>query len=96
MSQSRCLITTAILVLFTAPVQAEVISIANPDYDVSNSPAGVERPSQGMSMQQVEQRFGVAQEQRSPVGDPPVTRWLYEDFTVFFEYDKVVHATVIR
>lgn len=96
MSQPR-LISAAILVLFTAlSVQAEVISIADPDYDVPNTPAGVERPSQGMSMQQVEQRFGVAQEERSPVGDPPITRWLYEDFTVFFEYDKVVHATVIR
>lgn len=96
MSQPR-LITTALLALFTAlPVQAEILSIASPDYDVPNSPAGIERPTQGMTMQQVKQRFGAAQAQRSPVGEPPITRWIYQDFMVFFEYDKVVHATVIR
>lgn len=91
------LLTAGLMAIFTAlPVQAEVISIADPDYDVANSPAGVERPRQGMTMQQVEKHFGKAQETRTPVGDPPITRWLYQDFTVFFEHDRVVHATVIR
>lgn len=85
-----------LLAFIAVPVQAEVISIADPDYSIPNSPAGIERPRQGMSMQQVKQRFGEAHAQRSPVGDPPITRWVYEDFTVFFEHDKVVHSTVIR
>lgn len=96
MNRQHLLATALLAFSMVLPVQAEKLSIADPAYDVPNSPAGVERPTQGMSMQQVKQRFGTAQAQRSPVGDPPITRWIYGDFTVFFEYDKVVHATVIR
>jgi hypothetical protein len=27
---------------------------------------------------------------------PPITRWDYSDFSVFFEHDKVVHSVVHR
>ncbi len=50
------------------------------------------RPTRGMTQQRVEARYGQPQSTRSPVGDPPITRWEYRDFVVFFEYDKVIHA----
>jgi hypothetical protein len=28
------------------------------------------------------------------VGDPPISRWVYDHFTVYFEYDKVLHSVV--
>ncbi|GIX21275.1 MAG: hypothetical protein KatS3mg121_0058 [Gammaproteobacteria bacterium] len=46
----------------------------------------------GASMDAVRTRFGTPVDTRGPVGDPPITRWLYPDFTVVFEYDRVVHA----
>jgi hypothetical protein len=30
------------------------------------------------------------------VGDPPITRWVYPDYTVYFEYDRVIDVVVHR
>lgn len=76
--------------------QAEVISIADPRYDVPNTADGVVRPTQGMSMQVVEQLYGPAQSKSAPVGDPPITRWAYKNFVVFFEHNLVIHSVVPR
>ena len=57
---------------------------------------GVEVPSQGLRMGQVEERFGPPISRTDAVGDPPITRWRYADFTVYFEYQTVLHAVVHR
>ncbi len=54
------------------------------------------RPTRGMTQASVESRFGAPNERRAPVGDPPITRWEYPNFVVFFEYDRVIHAVVKR
>ena len=59
------------LLLTLSSVQAEVISIADPRYDVPNSTGGVLRPTQGMDMNKVEQTFGVPEAKFPAVGDPP-------------------------
>lgn len=83
--------------LFTiTTAQADVLSIADPRYDVPNSSNGIMRPKQGMNMASVEQHFGAPQSKKPAVGDPPISRWIYQDFEVFFEYDKVLHSVVIR
>lgn len=51
-------------------------------------------PRRGSLMSQVEAQFGAPNEKREPVGDPPITRWVYPAFTVYFEYDHVVHAVL--
>jgi hypothetical protein len=51
-----------------------------------------ERPSRGSSMASVEARFGTPASRSGAVGQPPITRWDYADFVVFFEYDHVVHS----
>jgi hypothetical protein len=50
------------------------------------------RPTRGMTQARVESKFGAPASVKAPVGDPPITRWEYADFVVFFEYDKVIHA----
>ena len=50
------------------------------------------RPTRGMTQERVEAKYGQPESTNSPVGDPPITRWEYADFVVFFEYDKVIHA----
>ncbi len=50
------------------------------------------RPSAGMSMDGVEAQFGAPTDRRAAVGDPPITRWDYPGFVVYFEYDKVIHS----
>jgi len=68
-------------------------SIAN---EPPNSPEGVLRPTKGMTMAQVEQRFGVPARKDPPVGKPPITRWDYGRFVVYFEYQHVIHSVVKR
>jgi hypothetical protein len=58
--------------------------------------ADVARPSKGESMAAVEARYGKPAETAPAVGQPPITRWVYERFTVYFEGDSVVHAVVKR
>ena len=47
-------------------------------------------------MSQVEKQFGAPTERYAPVGQPPITRWVYGDKVVYFEYDHVVHAVLVR
>ena len=53
-------------------------------------------PTRGMTAASVESKFGAPQSKEAPVGDPPISRWDYRDFVVFFEYDRVIHAVVKR
>jgi hypothetical protein len=50
------------------------------------------RPARGMSMERVESMYGPPTDRRAAVGDPPITRWDYPGFIVFFEYQHVIHA----
>ena len=54
------------------------------------------RPTRGMTAASVESKFGAPQAKDAAVGDPPISRWEYKDFVVFFEYDRVIHAVVKR
>jgi len=49
-------------------------------------------PAGGMSMEQVENQYGAPTRRYDPVGDPPITRWEYADFVVYFEYRLVIHS----
>jgi hypothetical protein len=51
-----------------------------------------ERPTRGMTMATVERRWGEPTSRSAAVGQPPITRWEYPGFVVFFEYRHVVHA----
>ena len=51
-----------------------------------------DHPTRGMTQASVQSRYGAPAMVKAPVGDPPITRWEYADFVVFFEYDKVIHA----
>lgn len=51
-------------------------------------------PQNGLTQAQVEARYGMPQEKRAPVGDPPITRWTYDDFNVYFEYDLVIDSVL--
>lgn len=54
----------------------------------------VKRPHTGLSMDQVTAKFGAPGEQMPAVGSPPITRWVYDSFTVYFEGDRVIHSVL--
>ena len=77
----------------TSPVLAD--DVAMPAADTSNAaPAPVSTPSRGITMNKVEAQFGAPSERHDAVGHPPITRWDYPGFSVFFEYDHVIHSVV--
>ena len=54
-------------------------------------------PTRGMSMQQVEARFGAPSDRLDPRGGqkrqwPTINRWTYPAFTVYFEKNRVIDA----
>ena len=55
---------------------------------------GPERPRTGQTKEVVEARFGTALAVRGPVGDPPITIWDYPGYTVYFEYNHVIHTVL--
>ena len=54
------------------------------------------RPLRGTTQTQVESKYGSPVKKKAAVGDPPISSWEYPDFTVYFEYDRVIHAVLKR
>lgn len=52
----------------------------------------VRLPGRGMTMTQVEENFGPPREKLHEVGEPPIIRWNYDTFSVYFEYQFVINA----
>jgi hypothetical protein len=53
-----------------------------------------QRPARGMTMSKVTSNWGAPFTKNAAVGEPPITRWEYNDFVVFFEHDRVLHAVL--
>jgi len=51
-------------------------------------------PANGSSMAEVEAQFGSPASKQGPVGDPPITQWVYDRWSVYFEYDKVLFTVL--
>ncbi|RMG36574.1 MAG: hypothetical protein D6720_04725 [Gammaproteobacteria bacterium] len=85
-----------LLVLMFSGIQAlaDTLLIEAIEKEPPNTPEGLLRPRGGETMSQVETRFGKPKAIKGPVGDPPITRWDYPKFSVFFEYDRVIHSVV--
>jgi hypothetical protein len=87
------IVRTLLLLAFTAvhPAMAETLSTP------ADAPAAAsERPDRGSSMATVQSRFGEPTTRHSAVGNPPITRWDYPQFAVYFENDRVLHAVLVR
>lgn len=91
------IISLSLFLLLSSQIgYADVLSIAQPSYTTPNDASGVIRPNQGMSMAGVERAFGPPTDKKAAVGDPPITRWNYPQFDVFFENKLVIHSVVKR
>ena len=71
--------------------------VVNDQVQVRNSQ--VERPRRGLTMSEVESHFGAPVTRHPAAGGdsprhPPITRWDYNGFSVFFERDRVVDSVV--
>ncbi len=51
-------------------------------------------PRRGITKSQVEAEYGTPSLKHPTIGDPPITRWDYDGFSVFFEYNHVLHSVI--
>jgi hypothetical protein len=94
--QSRKLILSALasLVLAGPLVHAEELQMAKPPQSEAQQ-SEANRPARGMTMQKVEATFGAPASRVPAIGTPPISRWEYPGFVVFFENDHVIHTVAI-
>jgi len=56
--------------------------------------SAVTTPKNGQDKLSVEANYGAPLEKVGSVGEPPISRWVYQEFTVYFEHDLVLHAVM--
>ena len=84
-------LAAGLLLLISLTVRAETIAV---DDQVAVRPSDINCPGKGMNMRTVEAKYGAPQERHEAVGKPPITRWDYPLFSVFFEHELVIHSVV--
>lgn len=89
----RRALIVGLLSLAPLALQADVLLLDGVEMSAQNATA---RPTRGMTMQRVESAFGAPSARHAAVGEPPITRWEYPDFVVFFEHQHVIHAVARR
>jgi hypothetical protein len=99
---SRRYVTSAVIALafvagtVVAPAQADTLLI-----DRVEASKDLPMPNRGLSMADVEARYGAPEQRLDPRGGqlpqwPVIHRWVYPAFTVYFERDKVVNVVAAR
>lgn len=69
---------------------AEDIRIPIGEQAKNQSP--IDMPGKGMSKERVKTLFGEPLEEVPAKGQPPISRWKYQDFTVYFDSNAVIHC----
>lgn len=77
------------LALTLQAVSADVLII-----DEVRQAGRMELPTNGQSKASVEAKFGTPAEKESAVGDPPISSWKYDTYSVYFEYDLVLFTVL--
>ncbi len=74
--------------LSLTPASAETLTIPGhrPVFDKQTM------PRRGIGMEAVLEDFGEPVQRVEPIGDPPITQWVYSGFKVYFEFETVLHT----
>ncbi len=89
----RLLLVLASLAICT-PALTHADELTMPQAEHPAPQASVDHPRRGMSMQKVESLFGTPVKRMPAVGQPPISRWEYQGFVVYFEHDRVLHSVI--
>ena len=91
-------LVTAITLGMATTLQAETLEMPTEPTAASSPSAtagyAVTMPGRGMNMTQVEEKFGPPLHKLPEVGDPPIIRWVYPNYTVYFEYQFVINSVL--
>ena len=88
----RALLVSAVLASGLAGIAtADMVAV---DHGIAVKESDVNTPSRGMTMSQVASKFGEPVTKVPAIGKPPISRWEYPGFVVYFEHDHVIHSVV--
>ena len=88
------IILASIFCIASFITSADVLLIDVIKKEPANSASGLLRPKNGQSMDHVKSHFGEPTKVYATVGEPPITRWDYSQFSVYFEHNLVIHSVV--
>lgn len=71
--------------------RAETIAVDN---GIAVKESDLATPARGMTMDQVATKFGTPVSKVPAVGNPPISRWDYPGFVVYFEREHVIHSVI--
>ena len=94
MKNVRILMLSALACGFFSVAGAQNLDMSGGNQSATFDQAG--KPTRGMTQANVEANFGAPQSMRDAIGEPPISRWEYAGFVVFFEYDRVIHSVSKR
>jgi hypothetical protein len=81
-------LTIAIFFGMAQPLNAQNLAI--PGHSETNSKQVM--PNRGTSMTDVLAEYGEPDQRIDPIGEPPISEWIYGSFRVYFEYQTVLHT----
>jgi hypothetical protein len=81
-----------VLSIATAGAVAETIRIPIGAQGSAATAAGL--PERGTTEARVLEHYGEPVERHPAVGQPPIERWDYADFSVYFETGHVIHSVL--
>ncbi len=89
------LIGSALFALSRAAIAQEAAGASAPPAQTPPPSSQADRPARGLTMENVKAKFGTPSQEVPAVGAPPISRWEYPGYVVYFENDRVLH-TVVR
>ena len=85
---------TRIVLAFMLTLMFQVVNADVLIIDEVRQANRMELPRNGQNIATVEARFGAPVQKIPAVGDPPISNWKYDQYSVYFEYDLVLFTVL--
>lgn len=82
-------IIIALVLFYPFTLQADVLKINDHGVQVKQH---ANAPIRGMTKNTVRKQYGDPSSKKAAVGKPPISRWDYPGYSVFFEHHIVLHT----
>lgn len=84
-------IIIALVLFIPFALQADVLKMNEHGVQIKQN---ANAPIRGMTKNTVRKQYGEPSGKKSAVGKPPISRWDYPGYSVFFEHHIVLHTVV--
>lgn len=89
-----CLTAALLMTLGSLPLHGYAESITIPIASQGAQQGHIDKPHHGADQASVRSHFGEPIKRKGPTGEPPIVRWDYSQFSVYFENNTVIHSVI--